>query len=50
MTSNYYEKELNKVQDEETENDAHQGYIQSIKELLQKNWNAVYTIVADDLI
>lgn len=25
------------------------GYIQSVKKLLQKNWDAVYAIVADDL-
>lgn len=46
----YYEKELDEAQDEEAENDAHYGYEQSVKELLQKNWDAVYAIVADDLI
>lgn len=45
-----YKNELDKAQDEEAENDANQGYLQSIKELLQKNWDAVYTIVADDLL
>ena len=45
-----YENELDKAQDEEAENDANQGYLQSIKELLQKNWDAVYAIVADDLL
>lgn len=45
-----YENELDRAQDEEAENDANQGYLQSIKELLQKNWDAVYAIVADDLL
>lgn len=45
-----YENELDRAQDEEAENDAHYGYEQSVKELLQKNWDAVYAIVADDLI
>ena len=47
---NAYENELDEAQDEEAENDANYGYEQSIKELLQKNWDAVYDIVADDLI
>lgn len=46
----YYEKELDEAQDEEAENDANHGYLQSIKELLQKNWDAVYPIVADELL
>ena len=45
-----YEDELDKAQDKEAENDANHGYKQSVKELLQKNWDAVYAIVADDLI
>lgn len=46
----YYEHELDEAQDEEAENDANYGYEQSVKELLQKNWDAVYAIVADNLI
>lgn len=45
-----YEQELDEAQDEEAENDAHYGYEQSVKELLQKNWDAVYAVVADDLL
>ena len=45
-----YENELDRAQDEEAENDAHHGYEQSVKELLQKKWDTVYAIVADDLI
>lgn len=45
-----YENELDEAQDTEAENDAHYGYEQSVKELLQKNWDAVYAILADDLI
>lgn len=47
---NAYEDELDKAQDKEAENDANHGYKQSVKELLQKNWDTVYAIVADDLI
>lgn len=47
---NAYEDELDKAQYKQTENNAYQDYIQSIKELLQKNWDAIYPIVADELL
>lgn len=45
---NYLYKEL-ETQGEEVEYNAFCDYTQSIKELLQKNWDAVYAIAADDL-
>ena len=42
----YYGKELDEAQNEEAENDANHGYEQSIKELVERNWDAVYPIVA----
>lgn len=46
---NTYKNELNKTLDLETINYAYCNYKQKIKELLQKNWDTVYAIVADDL-
>lgn len=46
---NAYENKLNKAQDKEAENDANYSYKQSLKELVQKNWNVIYPIVANDL-
>lgn len=47
---NIYEKELDKAQTIETQNDANYGYEQSLKELLQNNWNKVYAIAKSDLL
>lgn len=47
---NIYEKELDKAQTIEAQNDANYGYEQSLKELLQNNWNKVYAIVKSDLL
>lgn len=38
-----------KPDSKKTWKDPRGGYIQSVKKLLQKNWDAVYAIVADDL-
>lgn len=45
-----YENELDEAQTMEAQNDANYGYEQSLKELLQTNWNKVYTIVKNDLL
>lgn len=47
---NIYEKELDKAQTIEAQNDANYGYEQSLKELLQNNWNKVYAIAKSDLL
>lgn len=47
---NIYEKELDKIQTIEAQNDANYGYEQSLKELLQNNWNKVYAIAKSDLL
>lgn len=47
---NIYEKELDKAQTIEAQNDANYGYEQSLKELLQNNWNKVYAIAKNDLL
>ena len=49
-----YENELdeayeNELDGDETWSDPHLGYIKRIKELVQRNWNVIYPIVADDL-
>lgn len=46
---NSYENKLNKALDLETTNYAYCDYKQNVKELLQKNWEKVYAIVADGL-
>lgn len=45
---NVYEDELNKAQDEEAKNNAYYyNFEPNIKKLVQKNWDAVYNIIAD---
>lgn len=41
--------EARKNNDIETENNAYRKCNQSLKKLVQENWNAVYAIVSDDL-
>ena len=47
--SDNYENELDEALDSRMANYAYCNYKQNIRELLQKNWDAVYPIVADDL-
>lgn len=45
---NVYEDELSKAQDEEAKNNAYYyNFEPNIKKLVQKNWDAVYNIIAD---
>lgn len=44
-----YKNELGKAQTTEAENNAYYVFEHSFRKLVQKNWDTIYAIVADDL-